>query len=55
LDQDIFWVVEVGVAQQVGAIAISSGAVSTSSVTAISRNRCGQIDLPNASFVRCTI
>jgi hypothetical protein len=32
-------------------MAISSGAESTSSVTEMSRNKCGQIELPNASFV----
>ena len=34
---------------------ISSGATSTSSVTAQSRNRCGQTALPNAALVRCSI
>ena len=34
---------------------ISSGAASTSSVTAQSRNRCGQTARPNAALVRCSI
>jgi len=37
------------------AIAISSGAKSTSSVTAMSRNKWGKIGLPNASRVCTTI
>ena len=34
---------------------ISSGATSTSSVTAQSRNRCGQTALPKAALVRSSI
>ncbi len=46
---------EVGVAQEIVGDGDLVGAVSTSLVTAMSRNSCGQMALPKACLVRVSI